>query len=92
MITGPQVRAARALVDWSADILAEKAGLSVDTVRNIERGKVKGHGTSMDKIVRVFASDGIEFTDNQGVRVRPTIVDTYDPTRHTAVLFRGRLP
>ena len=80
MITGPQVRAARGLVGWSADTLAEKAGLSVDTIRNIEKGRVQGHGASLDKIVQVFAKNGIEFTDNQGVRVCPTMVDTYEGT------------
>jgi hypothetical protein len=78
MITGSQVRAARGLLDWSADTLAEKAKLNVDTIRNIEKGRVQGHGTSLDKIVQVFAKNRVEFTDNQGVRVRPTIVETYE--------------
>ena len=78
MITGSQIRAARGLLDWSRDTLAEKAGLNVDTIRNIEKAKVQGHGTSMDKVVQVFANGGLEFIDNQGVRLRPTIVYTYE--------------
>lgn len=78
MITGPQIRGARGLLDWSADLLAEKTGLSVDTVRNIEKGRVQGHSTSIEKIIQVFSSSGIEFTENQGVRFRPTGVAVYD--------------
>lgn len=78
MITGSQVRGARGLLDWSADTLAEKAGLSVDTVRNIEKGRVQGHSTSIEKIIQVFSNSGIEFIENQGVRFKPTGVTVYD--------------
>ena len=36
MITGRQIRAARGLVDWSAATLADKAGLTRETVSKIE--------------------------------------------------------
>lgn len=36
MITGPQIRAARALLGWSAAELAERAGLSYPTVQRAE--------------------------------------------------------
>lgn len=78
MITGAQVRGARGILDWSADILAEKTGLSVDTIRNIEKGRVQGHNTSLEKIVQVFANSGLEFIENQGVRFKPTGVTIYD--------------
>jgi len=78
MITGSQIRGARGLLDWSADILAEKTGLSVDTVRNIEKGRVQGHSKSIEKIIQVFSNSGIEFIENQGVRFKPTGVTVYD--------------
>lgn len=77
MITGRQIRAARALLDWDAEDLAEKAKLSRDTVFNIEKGAVQARGGSMEKIVQAFAGNGVEFTDN-GVRARPTSVDTFE--------------
>jgi transcriptional regulator with XRE-family HTH domain len=78
MITGAQVRGARGILDWSADVLAEKTGLSVDTIRNIEKGRVQGHNTSLEKIVQVFGNSGLEFIENQGVRFKPTGVTIYD--------------
>lgn len=78
MITGRQIRAARALLDWDAEELAAKAGLSRDTVFNIEKGVVQARGGSMEKIVQAFSHNGIEFVENQGVRVKPTGVDVYE--------------
>ncbi|MDX2028383.1 MAG: helix-turn-helix domain-containing protein [Alphaproteobacteria bacterium] len=78
LITGRQIRAARALLEWDAEDLAAKAGLSRDTVFNIEKGIVQARGGSMEKIIQAFASNGIEFTDNQGVKVKPTGVDIYE--------------
>ncbi len=36
MITGAQIRAARALIRWSAEVLAEKSKLGVATIRRAE--------------------------------------------------------
>lgn len=38
MITAAQCRAARALIDWTADRLAGEAGLSVEQLEELERG------------------------------------------------------
>ncbi|MDD3289225.1 MAG: helix-turn-helix transcriptional regulator, partial [Alphaproteobacteria bacterium] len=78
MITGRQIRAGRSLLDWDAEDLAAQAGLSRDTVFNIEKGVVQARGGSMEKIVQAFSNNGVEFTDNQGVRFKPTGIDIYD--------------
>jgi DNA-binding XRE family transcriptional regulator len=75
MITGRQIRAARALLEWDAEDLAEKAELSRDTIFNIENGKVQARGTSAEKIVQAFDRNGIEFTDDSGVRLKRHGVD-----------------
>ncbi len=36
MITGAQVRAAKALIGWSGNELAERAGVGLSTIRRIE--------------------------------------------------------
>ena len=36
MITGAQVRAAKALLDWSGSTLAERAGFAISTIRRVE--------------------------------------------------------
>ena len=36
MITGAQVRAAKALLGWSGSSLAEEAGVAISTIRRVE--------------------------------------------------------
>jgi transcriptional regulator with XRE-family HTH domain len=36
MITGAQVRAGKALLDWSGTDLAERAGVAISTIRRVE--------------------------------------------------------
>lgn len=71
MITGKQIRAARVLLDWDAEDLAEKSGLNRETVFNIERGTVQARPGSLEKIVKAFNDHRVEFLDDQGVRFRP---------------------
>lgn len=70
MITGQQIRAARALLKWDAEELAAQAGLNRDTVFNIEKGLVQARGGSLEKIVRAFTEHGVEFVGERGVAVR----------------------
>ncbi|MDE1900955.1 MAG: helix-turn-helix transcriptional regulator [Alphaproteobacteria bacterium] len=67
MITGHQIRAARALLNWGAERLAEEADLNRDTVHNIENGKVQARGASAERILRVFVDNGVEFIGDRGV-------------------------
>lgn len=68
MVTGPQIRAARALLEWEAEKLAGKTGLSRDTIFNIEKGTVQARTASLEKIIRVFNDNGIEFLPDEGVK------------------------
>jgi transcriptional regulator with XRE-family HTH domain len=77
MPTGKQIRAARVLADWDAGELAERVGMSRVSIQNIEREDSRPKTETMDKIVQAFFDVGIEFTDNQGVRMTPTTVNTY---------------
>jgi transcriptional regulator with XRE-family HTH domain len=62
-----QVRAARALLDWSQGKLAKKAGLSMSSVRSVENNlSTRTH--TMKEIRKTFESEGIEFSDNDGVK------------------------
>jgi len=78
MPTGKQIRAARQLVDWSADNLATKVGVSKESILNIERGDKRARPATMDKIIRVFNENGIEFTENEGVRRRSEGVEIFE--------------
>lgn len=67
MITGHQIRAARAMLDWGADRLASETKLNKNTIHNIEKGATLARGDSLSKIMEVFASQGIEFLGDKGV-------------------------
>lgn len=77
MPTGKQIRAARQLVDWSADDLAERVGISKESILNIERGDKRARPATMDKIVGVFSESGIEFTENEGLKRRPDDIEIF---------------
>ena len=62
MITGPQMRAARALLGIDQKTLAQLAGLSVPTIQRMEAcsGNVRGVVDSLTKVVAALELAGIE--------------------------------
>ena len=67
-LTSAQIRAARALLRWSADDLARETAVGVTTIR---RAELTESETSMTKandlaVRRVFESAGVEFIDENG--------------------------
>jgi len=74
VITGDQIRAARALLNWSARELAENCGLGVATIRRMElvAGVPSSNAQNLDRVQRTFEEFGIEFIgdpdDCPGVR------------------------
>ena len=76
MITPPQCRAARALIDWSQQRLAEESNVGNATIRNFESGKSVPQRATMDVLKRAFESAGVTFlaegdvtTGGPGVRL-----------------------
>ena len=78
MPSGKQIRAARVLVDWDADDLAKRVGMSRVSIQNIERGDARPKTETMEKIVQAFFDVGIEFTENDGLRRRPEGVEIFE--------------
>lgn len=70
MIVGRQIRAARALLDMSQDELAEAAGLTPQAIRKIEGGDVQPREGTIADITRVFDERGVEFIEDEGVKVK----------------------
>ena len=62
MITGSQMRAARALLGLDQRQLAQAAGLSLPTIQRMEasNGVVRGNVDSLMKLVDALAANGIE--------------------------------
>ena len=63
-----QIRAARALLDWNQQALADKVGMTKHTISKIERGDITGGAKTLDNIFKVFIQAGIEFTEGEGVK------------------------
>ena len=76
-LTARQIRAARALLDWSQDDLAASSGLSVATVRKLELGHISPRGKTTESIRRAFDDAGLEFIEPHGVRHKPEEVSVY---------------
>ncbi|MEI8277877.1 MAG: helix-turn-helix transcriptional regulator [Hyphomicrobiales bacterium] len=62
MITGTQMRAARALLGFDQRALAKAAGLSLPTIQRMEAsdGVVRGNVDSLMKLVDALAAHGVE--------------------------------
>lgn len=74
-MTSAQMRAARAMLDWTQPQLAEAAGVSVETIKRLERleGEVTAtRVATIDAIEKALIKAGIEFTngDEPGVKLR----------------------
>ena len=70
MIFPIQIRAARVLVGLSQNDLAERASVSLGTIKRIEAARVEVAGTAqtMARIQRALESAGIIFIDQDGER------------------------
>jgi len=74
-ISAAQIKAARALLDWSQEDLAEASGISISTIRTMELGKAPRACTLLD-IRNALQRNGLEFIDGDGVKRRNTTVTT----------------
>lgn len=75
MRSAEQLRAARALLDWSQDQLAEKSGVGVATVRRLEgqSGRLRTYSETLWRLQSALEAAGIIFisdTDGLGPGVR----------------------
>jgi transcriptional regulator with XRE-family HTH domain len=77
MITATQIRAARALLRWSAEQLSERSGLSLPTIQRMERaeGIPSSYAKNLQAVRDTFEEAGVVFIDRDdsggvGVRLR----------------------
>lgn len=75
MLTGSQIRAARALLNWNASDVAEKVGVTRQTILRLEQsdGVPASKTQTMLALQKVFEEGGVEFIgspeDKPGVRM-----------------------
>ncbi len=68
-LTPEACRAARGLLGWTIRDLMKQAGVSPNTVINLERGGTVRPETEA-KLVEAFAAFGVEITNGEGTGVR----------------------
>ena len=65
MITGRQVRAARALLNWTQEMLAEKAVVALTALKRLESERgLTVHETTRDQVRRALEAAGILFIES----------------------------
>src|SRR5260370_19100239 len=78
MITSRQVRAARALLGWTQEMLADKAVIALTALKRLESDPLKVREDTRHRVRRALQAAGIAFVDldhGEGVmliRNRPT--------------------
>jgi len=77
-INARQIKAARALLDWSQEDLAKTSSLSIATIRKIESGHISPRGKTMESIENSLSEAGIEFSGTSGVKLRDDEIITMD--------------
>jgi transcriptional regulator with XRE-family HTH domain len=68
MMTAEQLRAARAMLKMEQRELAEMSGVSIDTIKRLERmdGPLSAQTTTVDAIQRVLLKEGVIFLPENG--------------------------
>jgi transcriptional regulator with XRE-family HTH domain len=81
MLRADQIRAARSLLGWRQEELAQASNVGITTIRRIEaqEGQVMGYVSTILKIQAAFERAGVQFLDEDdtgGVGVRLTKTKT----------------
>jgi transcriptional regulator with XRE-family HTH domain len=68
MISVRQVKAARSLLGWSQDDLADKSGVSKPTIARLETadGELGGYTGTREKLIEALRAGGVEFIAENG--------------------------
>lgn len=74
MVTARQIRAARALLGWSQQQLADRAIVSTNALNRLERGLVDSRASTLSAVEKALVRGGVEFIaadiKGEGVRLR----------------------
>lgn len=80
MITSAQIRGARALLDWSRQVLSERSGIGISALMRLEAsdGIPSGNIKTFEAVQKTFEQAGIEFIgtpdDRPGVRFKTPLL------------------
>ena len=76
MISVAQIKAARAMLGWSTQVLAEAAGVSVATIKKYEQqtGIPRANARILDSIARSLNAAGVQFTGDPLINPGVTLI------------------
>lgn len=79
-MNGEQIRAARALVGWSAADLAAKSGVSYPTIQRLDatRGPVSGRHETVEALRKALEAQGVQFLEGGQVAAGPGVALKHD--------------
>ena len=66
MITSAECRAARGLLSWSQQNLADLAGVGIMTIHQFEKEGTQPRRATLEVVRRAFENAGVEFIDENG--------------------------
>jgi len=69
MMTTHQLKAARALLDWTQQDLAKAAGMHLNVINNLERGLTNPRQQTVEKLKKTLEAQGIIFIGARGVEL-----------------------
>lgn len=74
---GEQIRAARALLGWTASDLAERSGVSYPTVQRLDatKGQVGGRHETVEAIRKALEAGGVQFLDAGAIAGGPGVAN-----------------
>lgn len=87
MIDYRQIRAARALLNWSQADLARAADMATSSIKNMESENSSSRRESLAQIAEAFDLNGVEFTPGTGLRLKNDIVTIHDGKHASAALL-----
>lgn len=76
MLTAGQCRAARAFLKWTLPELAHLSMVSVSTINAFELEYRQPIRANLSALRRAFEAAGVEFIEDDGVRLRPNTART----------------
>ncbi len=82
-LTRRHCRAARALLDWTAEDLAKRAGVHVVTVHTFESDRHRPRDTTRDALQKALEEAGIEFSNGTAPGVKLYLESKHEkPSAH----------
>lgn len=89
MISREQIKAARAMLDWSQKVLARHCEtVSEPTIKLIETGKINSTPETLGAIQKTLEDAGVEFLPQRGVRFRDDLLTVIEGRRDVNIFLR----